>query len=134
MTDYTRSGLNNQKRKASYVVARPTEAEILSAGNAIVANLPERSVVLNAYVIVHTASSTASSTLDIKVGATVVANEVPVPATGVKEGVSFVPLYFATGGAVTIAPGAVAPAAGDLDAELVLEYVELDQVTGEYTN
>lgn len=133
MTDYTRTGLNNQKRNCRFVVAAPSEAEILSAGNAIIANLPERVLLTKAYAIVKTASTTGAATLDIKVGATVVANEVPVAALGVGEGVNFVPVYLATGGALTVAGGAVLPAAGDLVAEIVVEYIELDKVTGEYT-
>lgn len=129
MTDIKRNGLFNQKRSVSLGVFTPTEAEILAV--AAVANLPARSLVTGVKTIVLTASGTATATITAKVGATAIATNVAVASTGVK--VTSTPGYFPTGGEITIVAGGVAPAAGDLEVEVVVEYIELDKVTGEYT-
>lgn len=130
MTDITRNDLYNQKREPSVAVASVTEAEILAVAGVV--NLPERSLVTGVKTIVKTASGTAGAQVTVKVGATAIATNVAVSTTGVKTTAS--PGYFATGGLVTINGGTTPPAAGDLDSEYVVEYIELDKVSGEYTN
>lgn len=133
MTDKTRDDLNFQKRNVSIFKADLVEADILLAGS-VYGNLPPRSVIMYAGILVTTSSGTANATLDISVGATVVANEVDVTAAGMIDGTLVAAnRYFATGGAITVAAGAVTPAAGDLVGELVIEYIELDKTNGEYT-
>lgn len=127
MADLTRVGLNNQKREVYVGVgeACPTSTNTIF-------NLPKNSVVLGATLVVLTADSTATSTIDVYVGSKVVADELAVDAAGTVQSFA-TPAYFATGGAVGIAPGAVAPA-GDGSVRLVVEYIELDKTSGEYTD
>lgn len=127
MADLTRIGLNNQKRQVSVGVggATPTTENTIF-------NLPPNSVVLGATLIVLAADTAAGATMDVTVDGTVVADELGVSAVGTNQ--SFLtPAYFATGGVVGIAPGTTAPA-GDGSVRLVVEYIELDKTTGEYTN
>ncbi len=134
MADRKRTGLNNQKRAVSVLSAPFVEADILTTGSTY-ATLPARSLIISVGILVTTASGTATSTLDVTANGTVVANEVDVDDTGWKAGtVVEDAAYLATGGDIVVKSGAVAPAAGTLVGELVVEYIELDKVTGEYTN
>lgn len=129
MADRTLEGLNNQKRTASISVSDTiaTSATL----NDTLFNLPKNSMVVGGYVLVTTASGTSTDTVDVKVGSTVVINEAVVGATGVQEG-TLTKSYFSTGGAVTVVAGSDAPDdAGRI--RVVLEYIELDKVNGEYT-
>lgn len=129
-TDMTRVGLNNQKRESSYSVSEITATA--ATLDAVLFNLPANSLLLAAFVIVTTASGTSTDTIDVKVGSTVVANEVVVGTTGTKTG-SVTPAHFATGGAVSVVAGADAPdAAGRF--RVIIQYLELDKRSGEYTN
>ena len=133
MADKTRDDNNFQKRGVCVFTAPLAEADILTTGS-VYGNLPERSLIVSAGVLVTTVSTTTSSTLDVKVGSTVVANEVAVTAAGFIAGTMVAAnQYFATGGAITVLAGSTTPAAGDLVGELVIEYIELDKTTGEYT-
>lgn len=132
-TDATRESNYFQKRGVSVFVADFVETDINGDGSKF-GNLPERSLVIAAGILVTTVSTTGSSTLDILVGSTVVANEVAVTAAGFIAGTMVAAnQYFATGGDIIVKDGSTAPAAGDLVGELVMEYIELDKVTGEYT-
>ena len=132
MVDITRNGLYNQKRSVSVGVFDLTEAEILAVAG--VANLPERCVVTDVKAIVKTVSTTGSSSISVLVGAVDIGNDIAVTVAGVIPEVTVAPKYFPTGGAITVVGGATPPAAGDLLVEVVVEYIELDKVTGEYTN
>lgn len=88
--------------------------------------------VTNAFINVTTVSTTGTSTVDVKVGSTVIGNECAATAAGYAAGTA-APAKFATGGVITVVDGAVAPAAGDLVFDLYLEYIEYDKVTGELT-
>jgi len=134
MADLTRQGLNAQKREPSVSVAlQLTEAEILA--DAIPFVLPANVVVSSVDVNVTTASTTVSATVDVLVGTTVIANEVAANAAGVVTGTPITTArYFATGGAVHVVGGATLPAAGDLILDLIIQYIELDKTSGEYTN
>lgn len=134
MTDLRRTGLNNQKREPSIAVASLVEADVLLTGS-IYATLPPRSVITAARINVKTASGTAGATLDIVANGVVVANEVPVDAVGAIAGtVSSTAAYLATGGNLEVRAGAVTPANGAFVGDLIVEYIELDKVNGEYTN
>ena len=130
MADLRFNDKNNQKKKVSafasgVIATSATMDETLFT-------LPAASVVTRAYAVVLTASGTATDTVDIKVGSTVVADEVVVGATGVQEGTQ-TKAYFETGGAVTVAAGADAPdAAGRL--KIVVEYIETELTDGQYTD
>ena len=130
MADLTKTGLNNQKRESSFGVCETLATS--ATMNDTIFNLPANSLVISAKAIVTTVSGTATDTVDIKVGSTVVANEVVVGVAGVQVGTQ-VPAYFATGGAVSVVAGADAPdTAGRI--RIVVEYLELDKRSGEYTN
>lgn len=130
MADLRREGINNQKRGICVSVS-----DVLATSATMddtLFNLPENSLVIAARAIVTTISGTATDTVDIKVGSTVIANEVVVGVAGVQAG-TFVGGYFATGGAVSVVAGVDAPdAAGRI--RIVIDYIELDKTTGEYTN
>jgi len=128
MADLTLVGKNNQKREVAVAVCE-TVATSATMDDTLF-NIPVNSVVLSAKVLVETVSGAATSTVDVKVGTTVIANEVAVTAAGLIDG-SVTPAQFATGGPVSIVAGAVAPdAAGRL--RVILEYIELDTSTGFY--
>lgn len=121
---------NNQKKVdsvfASGVIA--TSATM----NDTLFTLPAASLVTNVYAIVTTASGTATDTVDVKVGSTVVANEVVVGALGVASG-TVTKTYFPTGGVVTVVAGADAPdTAGRI--KIVVEYIETELADGTYTD
>lgn len=126
MADLTRVGQNNYKREVMVGVS-----DSMSTGDNSVFNLPANSLVTNVKVIVTAADTTVSSTVDVKVGTTVVADEAGVAATGVVG--TTTEAYFADGGLVSVVAGATAPA-GDGIIRLVVEYIELDTVTGDLTN
>ena len=125
-----RDGLNNQKRAVSVGVYPLTEADILAG--ALVATLPERVVVTDVKTIVKAASGTSGAQITVKVGTAAIASNVSVATAGVKT--TATSGYFETGGDITVVAGATAPATGSLVAEVVVEYIELDTVTGAYTN
>lgn len=127
----TRTEGFNEKKGVRVFVGDIAEADIV-AGTTLV-NLPEKVYVTKAFIDVTTVSTTASSTVDLKVGSTVVANECAATAAGYAAGTQ-VPAKFATGGAVTAVVGSTAPAAGDLVCTVYIEYIEYDRNIGERTN
>ena len=134
MADKKRDGLNNQKRGVSVLSAPFVETDINGSGS-IFATLPPRSLIIAAWVNVKTASGTASATLDITANGSVVANEVAVTTAGSIAGtIVSSAAYLATGGDIVLKDGSVAPANEALVGDLVVEYIELDKTTGEYTN
>lgn len=126
----TRTEGFNEKKGVSVFVGDVTEADIV-AGTAL-CNLPDNVYVTKAFIDVTTVSTTATSTVDLKVGSTVIANECAATAAGYAAGTN-VPKKFATGGAITAVVGAVAPAAGDLVCTVYVEYIEYKKRTGELT-
>ena len=130
MADLTFVGKNNQKKTKSLFAS--AEITTAVAMNETLFTLPPQSVVTNAYAIVTTVSGTATDTVDIKVGATVVANEVVVGVLGIQPG-TLAMTYFPTGGQVTVVAGADAPGTtGKI--RIVIEYDEIEVANGKYTN
>lgn len=131
MADLRFENKNNQKKELS-VFASGTISTSATMDDTLF-TLPEASLVTSVRAIVTTASGTATDTVDVKVGATVVANEVVVGALGVAEDSGFVPVYFPTGGSVTVVAGADAPdTAGRI--KVVIEYIETELSCGTYTD
>lgn len=131
MADLRYENKNNQKKELSVFASGTISTS--ATMNDILFTLPEASLVTSVRAIVTTASGTATDTVDVKVGATVVANEVVVGVLGVAEDAGFVPVYFPTGGSVTIVAGADAPdAAGRI--KVVIEYIETELSYGTYTD
>lgn len=131
MANMTQTDRFAQRRGVSVGVYTLKEADILASGNAVVANLPANVLIISSRVIVTTKSSTASSSISIDVGSTAVHANASVAADAVVTSTTAV--YAPTGGALKVKPGTTPPAAGDLVATVVIEYIELDKVNGEYT-
>lgn len=130
MADLRFKDKNNQKKVDSVFASGVIKTS--ATMNDTLFTLPPASLVTDAYAIVLTASGTATDTVDIKVGSTVVANEVVVGALGVASG-TVAKTYFPTGGVVTVVAGADAPnAAGRI--KIVVKYIETELSNGTYTN
>jgi len=128
MADLTKIGKNNQKREVVVAVSETTATSATMDDTLF--NIPVIGVLIKSVtVVVETVSGAATSTVDVKMGATVIANETAVTATGAVT--TAVDQYFATGGSISIVAGAVAPdAAGRL--RVMVEYIELDTTNGNY--
>lgn len=130
MADLTFETKNNQKKEIS-VFASGTISTTATMNNTLF-TLPKASLVTAVYAIVTTASGTSTDTIDVKVGSTVIANEVVVGVAGIASG-TVAKTYFATGGTVTVVAGADAPdTAGRF--KLVIEYIETELCEGSYTD
>lgn len=123
---------NNQKKSVSIFASGLITEALGATPDYTLFTLPKASLVTRAYVIVTDAADTGD-TLDIKVGTTVVANEIAISALGVASG-TVAPTYFPTGGVVS----AVAGAGGALGAagayKIVVEYIETELTDGTYTD
>lgn len=130
MADLTFENKNNQKKtRSAFASGVITTA---AAMNETLFTLPVNSLVTEVYAIVETGSGTATDTVDVKVGSTVVANEVVVGVVGVATG-TVAKTFFPTGGIVTVVAGADAPGAtGKI--RIVVEYVEVELTNGQYTD
>jgi hypothetical protein len=128
--DLTFNNKNNQKKEISVFASGVISTS--ATMNDTLFTLPAASLVTAVYAIVTTASGTGTDTVDVKVGSTVIANEVVVGATGIASG-TVTKGYFPTGGTVTVVAGADAPdTAGRF--KLVVEYIETELCTGAYTD
>ena len=131
MADLRFEDKNNQKKEVSVFASGVLETSAVMDDTLF--TLPEASVVTAVYAIVTTASGTATDSIDVKVGSTVVGDELVVGATGVVEATTLAKTYFPTGGTVTVVAGADAP---DTDGRLkiVIEYIETELTSGTYTD
>lgn len=130
MADLRFEGKNNQKKGVSIF---SSEAITTSATmNNTLFTLPANSLVTAVYAIVLTGSGTSTDTVDVKVGSTVVANEVVVGVVGVASG-TVAKTFFPTGGSVTVVAGADAPGTTG-KVKIVVEYIETELTTGTYTD
>lgn len=131
MSDLRFEDKNNQKKThsvfASGLIATAADMD------EVLFTLPEGSLVTNVYGIVDTVSGTATDTVDVKVGSTVVCNELVVGVAGVGESTAVNKEYFATGGSVTVVAGADAPDDAGLF-KVVVEYIETELTNGQYTD
>ena len=130
MADLTFNNKNNQKKtRSAFASGVITTAAAMSE---TLFTLPVNSLVTEVYAIVETGSGTATDTVDVKVGSTVVANEVVVGVVGVATG-TVAKTFFPTGGVVTVVAGADAPGTtGKI--RIVVEYVEVELTNGQYTD
>jgi len=130
MADLRFEAKNNQKKEISVFASGVISTS--ATMNDTLFTLPSAALVTRAYAVVITPSGTATDTVDIKVGTTVVGNEVVVGAAGVQEGIQ-AKTYFPTGGSVTVVAGLDAPdAAGRI--KVVVEYIETELTEGTYTD
>jgi hypothetical protein len=82
--DLTFNNKNNQKKEISVFASGVISTS--ATMNDTLFTLPAASLVTAVYAIVTTASGTSTDTVDVKVGSTVIANEVVVGATGIASG------------------------------------------------
>ena len=130
----TRDGTLAQKKGLCVAVIPFVEADILDDGSVYV-NLPKRSVItrINSNIIVDSTTASASLTVLANNNA-VITNMLVYAIVGVKdEFLQSSAQYLKTGGKLVIKAGSVPPATGSLVGELIVEYIELDKNTGEYT-
>lgn len=126
MVDLRLEGNNNRFKSVEAIVTEP-----YATTDQLVATLPVGEfTVINAYLVVVEADSTAGATMDVKLGENVILNEVKVDDGGTKN-TGFTPVTVTTGGDITIVAGDTAPA-GDGLIRLVLEVVPLNQRDGKY--
>lgn len=130
MADLRFEGKNNHKKEDSVFAS-----EVITTSatmNDTLFTLPKASLVIAAYAVVLTGSGTSTDTVDIKVGSTVVANEVVTGVVGVSSG-TVTPTYFPTGGTVTVVAGADAPGTtGKI--KIVVKYIETELSSGMLTD
>jgi len=131
MADLTFENKNNQKKTLSIFASATIAAASGTTPSDELFTLPEASLVTNVSVIVIDAAA-AGDTLDVKVGSTVVGNELDIASVGVDSAVT--PAYFATGGAVTCVAGAGGALGADCEYKIVVEYIETELTNGQYTD
>lgn len=153
MTDLRRSALNNQKREpvvgvfpvlGSQVVTlavaavpatpatatAPAQPAVLALpAGAWVADLPPRVLVTNVQAVTKVVAANALANINVKVGLVNIATNMVVGPLG-SRGIA-TSGYFPVGGQLTITSGTVAPSAL-ADIEVLVSYVELDVLSGEY--
>lgn len=133
MADKRRDGINFQKRGVCVLSVPLAEADVLTTGS-IYATLPERVVITSVGINVTTASTTATADLAVDFNGAALEAAILVDGLGMIVGTPIATAaYSETGGNVVVKAGATTPAAGDFVGDLVIEYIELDKVTGEYT-
>lgn len=130
--DMTLEGLHNRKRVPSFGVYGLSAADIAGEG-AVVANIPSGTTVLG-YTLLSDGAVTKNATAVVTIGGLTVIDEMPLDishnnsysaagAVSVAE--------FTVGGQLVIKAGDVTPITGSI--KFILEYLELNKVTGEYT-
>lgn len=132
MADLRFENKNNQKKEGSFFASGIINVASGTTVNDTLFTLPRASLVRNVYVIVTDAAG-AGDTLDIKVGSTVIANEVAISALGTVEG-TVTPTYFATGGTVSVVSGAGGATDAACAYKIVVEYIETELSEGSYTD
>lgn len=130
MADLRFEDKNNQKKTGSTFASGIISTYV--AMDDTLFTLPAGSMVTNVIAYVETISGTVTDSVDVKVGATVVGNEMIVGVAGIGAG-TVVPTYFPTGGSVTVVAGADAPdTAGRI--KIIVSYIETELTSGEYTD
>ncbi len=131
--DLTREGTQNQKRNVSVAVSDILTGTQINGDGCQPFTLPENSAIIALFILVSTAAG-ASDTVDINYAGSEVGSEVAADALGlIEDAVTAANAYSASGGAVVIKDGAQAVTTG-FRCRLIVEYIELDKHTGEYTN
>ena len=133
MSDKTRDTNNFQKRGVCVFTAPLVEADVLTTGSTY-GTLPARSVITGVSILVTTVSGTASADLAVDFNGAALEAAILVTGLGDIQGVPIATaVYSATGGDIVVKAGGTTPATGSFVGELIVEYIELDKTTGEYT-
>ena len=131
MADLTRTGLNYKKREICVAVSEELTGADINDG-AILFNLPDKTVVVGIKLMVTTL--VADDTIDITYAGNVIGDEISTAAAGViDEPVTAANAYSETGGPIVAVDGSAAVAT-TFRGRLIIEYLELEKTTGEYTN
>lgn len=145
MADLRFEAKNNQKKEISVFASGVIETS--ATMDDILFTLPSAALVTSVYAVVLTATGTVTNTVDIMIGTNVIADELVVGVTGVSQPSTLLttsdaatvtvdgtpPVYFPTGGSVTVVAGADAPdALGRI--KVVVEYIETELSEGTYTD
>jgi hypothetical protein len=132
-TDIRREGLNNQKRGICVMVSDLlADADIASTGSTI-ATLPAQSVIIAARVMTTVVTASGGVALDYNgsaIEAAIVCTALG-PLAGTVIGTA---AYSATGGDIVVKDGGTAPGDTAWEGYIIIEYIELGKVTGEYTD
>ena len=130
----TRAGAIAQKKGVCIAVIPFVEADILVDGSVYV-ELPRRSAIIRIATNTIVTSGTALSAITVVANNNAVAINIQVHTfVGIRDEVlEDSARYLETGGELVIKAGSVPPATGSLVGELIVEYIELDKNTGEYT-
>ena len=129
----TRDGAVVQKKGVCVAVIPFVEADILVDGSVYV-ELPKRSAITRIYVNTKVPSGTSSANISVYVnGNIVVSNFLATSIRFIQASLISTATYLETGGDIVIKAGSIPPATGSLVADLIVEYVEFDKNTGEYT-
>lgn len=118
---------NAQRRGVSVGVYKINDDVV--AAESTVGILPKNVLVTGGYVQMTKESSVASSTVDVTINGTTF--KTGASATSTTTTAVAVQKYLPTGGDVNIKAGSTAPT--NFEGVLVVEYIELDKVVGEYT-
>lgn len=136
----TRGHETAQKKGVQVSVIPFTAAETIGDGTttgSVYVQLPERVLIQQVTLNVVVAAVTVGATADIIANGLILVDEMPLTVSGI-SGLTLIAnaRYMVTGGELVIRPGAVTPivpADAVMVAEIVVEYVELDKNSGEYT-
>ncbi len=131
----TREGTRNQKRGTSIGHANITIADYdATLDLAELFNIPENAHIVRAHLNVKTAFNAGTSiTFTIRLGTTIFVAAISVATTGVKT-LTVTPLDSGVGGLCILLPTIVGALPTTGEAELMVEYIEYDKSTGEYTD
>ena len=132
----TRDGNVHQKRGVCVMVSDLQTGTQVAGTGVLIGVLPVGSVIISAGVLSTVASETGD-TLDLSYAGAVVANEIPADdgtAPNFEPGtIITTAAYSATGGNIILLNGAQTVITA-WRGRVVIEYIELDKVTGEFTN
>jgi hypothetical protein len=126
MADLRREGRNNQRRTLEVLVSEPVIASEVSE----LFNIPKHSVINRLGVLVVRAE--AGATIDVNINGTTIMGEIGIDVTNALE---YADANFSAqenGAIISVGPGSTAPTTGVV--RILVEFVELDKVNGEYIN
>lgn len=143
-TDITRAGTNEQKKVVRVMSVRVNAQSMLNAGvtlavgntDLLVANLPERSVLTDAYVVVDTvanSATTATAALGTAEGGAQIMAAADVKTAAVVTGSLVGKLKTGSGMPIYLRLAYTGATTNFGDYTVVIEYTEYTKKSGEYT-
>jgi hypothetical protein len=133
-TDIKREGLNNQKRGICVMVSDLIGEADLGAAGSTIATLPDNSTIISASLLNLVVSGTAGDNLALDYNGSAIEADIDVQTLGIIPGtVVGTAAHSDTGGDVVVKDGTQMTGTA-WSGYVIVEYIELDKVTGEYTN